>query len=550
MSATSSLRAGRLRGWAKRRWTPRLRTVLLVVNITVMLLPLGGLTILQLYEDETVRQKEAALYAQGAYVTALYRQALVETFQGRRVDGAYGVPGPGAWLRPSRRFQLGLRVIPTLRLAQTWIREPHASRDVRLPEIDEHAGGAGRAISPVIYSAQTLALDAVRVVDPQGVVVASSVGEEGRLLVMWEEVQRALQGEYVSLVRRRVPERRTRSPLDSLNLGLPVQVWVALPILVDDRVVGAAVLSGTPSRLTEFVYGNRGKLLNGLAMIMIVVTLLSVLSSLTISEPIQAIIEQTERVARGDPAGARPISWPILREGRMLTSAISAMARTLQDRAQYIMGFARNVSHEFKTPLTSIAGTTELLREHWREMSDAERGRFLDTLHREATRLATLVRRLLDFARADVATSAGDATDAVAVVAAAVADYAAQGLAVALAPAAATRVAMSSELLTSIVTNLLDNARVHGGAGVHVEVALSPSTAGRVALVVRDDGAGISAANLAQVFKPFFTTARNAGGTGLGLSIVQSLARAHGGAVTIEPAQERGVIVTVTLPRA
>jgi signal transduction histidine kinase len=67
--------------------------------------------------------------------------------------------------------------------------------------------------------------------------------------------------------------------------------------------------------------------------------------------------------------------------------------------------------------------------------------------------------------------------------------------------------------------------------------------------VVSDDGPGISAANAARIFTPFFTTARKHGRTGLGLSIVQSLARVHGGAVALLPSSN-GATFEVRLPLA
>jgi signal transduction histidine kinase len=68
-----------------------------------------------------------------------------------------------------------------------------------------------------------------------------------------------------------------------------------------------------------------------------------------------------------------------------------------------------------------------------------------------------------------------------------------------------------------------------------------------VEIVVQDDGPGISPANAARVFTPFFTTAREQGGTGLGLAIVRSLVRAHHGEITLEPAT-RGARFKIDLP--
>ena len=97
-------------------------------------------------------------------------------------------------------------------------------------------------------------------------------------------------------------------------------------------------------------------------------------------------------------------------------------------------------------------------------------------------------------------------------------------------------VRMAGETLEEILLNLLDNAKQHGGDGVHVRIvsrldltAVPPA----VEVIVSDDGPGISDANASRIFTPFFTTARDRGGSGLGLSIVRSLLEAHGGSIEL-----------------
>jgi len=80
-----------------------------------------------------------------------------------------------------------------------------------------------------------------------------------------------------------------------------------------------------------------------------------------------------------------------------------------------------------------------------------------------------------------------------------------------------------------------------------VVVTLS-STGDRAILRVEDDGPGVSPANAARVFVPFFTTARKSGGTGLGLAIARGLVEAHGGTIALLPS-ERGALFVVELPR-
>jgi len=210
------------------------------------------------------------------------------------------------------------------------------------------------------------------------------------------------------------------------------------------------------------------------------------------------------------------------------------MAQTLETRASYIRDFAAQVSHEFKTPLTAMQGAVEMLREHGAGMSADERARFLDILGRDVRRLSQLVRRLLELARADVMPQGSESADVGAALHAAVARFRELGLAVELDEPPAASAAIGAETLEAILSTLLDNVRAHAGAGARVRIA-GRALPGEVEIDVADDGAGISPANRAKVFEPFFTTAREQGGTGLGLSIARALARAHGGDLALVP---------------
>jgi signal transduction histidine kinase len=198
------------------------------------------------------------------------------------------------------------------------------------------------------------------------------------------------------------------------------------------------------------------------------------------------------------------------------------MADRLQARLAYISEFAGNVSHEFKTPITTLRGTVELLRDD-DDLPPAQRARFLDNALIELDRLNRLVGGLLTLARAEAAVPSGrvDLT--------ALARVAAERHRVPLRGEAAPVIG-HAEQLAAAVDNLIDNARRHGGA---IVTLTAWSADGAVGIDVEDDGAGISAANLPRVFDRFFTTARDRGGTGLGLALVKAVAIAHGGDVTV-----------------
>lgn len=106
------------------------------------------------------------------------------------------------------------------------------------------------------------------------------------------------------------------------------------------------------------------------------------------------------------------------------------------------------------------------------------------------------------------------------------------------------------ELLSQLVANLLDNARIHTPAGTVIRLELF-STASETVLTVVDDGPGVSAADREQLLRRFFRgdASRTTPGNGLGLSLVAAITAAHGGRVTLADARP-GLSVTIALPSA
>src|SRR5256886_1302583 len=102
--------------------------------------------------------------------------------------------------------------------------------------------------------------------------------------------------------------------------------------------------------------------------------------------------------------------------------------------------------------------------------------------------------------------------------------------------------------LKQIIVNLLLNAIETSSAGGHVWLEVQPASAGSVVLEVRDDGPGIPANQLENIFHPFFTTKET--GTGLGLALVHQMVVEHGGEITVESTVGRGSAFRVTLPTA
>lgn len=220
--------------------------------------------------------------------------------------------------------------------------------------------------------------------------------------------------------------------------------------------------------------------------------------------------------------------------------------------------FVANVSHELKTPLTSISGYAETLLSD--RPDEATSRRFLETILSNARRMQRLVDDQLDLSRiesghwqprwaeVDVAAAVREAW-------ATCADRAgARGVTLeSRIEPAATRIRADADALRQVLVNLLDNAVRYSPDGSTIRCTVVPAGAG-VELSVADTGPGIASEHLPRIFERFYradpSRSRDEGGTGLGLAIVKHLVEAHGGQVRAESALGQGTRLVVSLPGA
>ncbi len=218
--------------------------------------------------------------------------------------------------------------------------------------------------------------------------------------------------------------------------------------------------------------------------------------------------------------------------------------------------FVANVSHELKTPLTSISGYAETLVQ---EPADGETTRrFLTVILSNARRMQRLVDGLLDLSRIESGgwRPAPEPLDVAAVARESwglLADRAEQrqiGFSAQVAPEAGT-VTADPDAVRQVLSNLFDNAIRHTPAGGRVTFSAARDTGG-VVLEVRDTGAGIPGEHLPRIFERFYRAdharARDDGGTGLGLAIVRHLVEAHEGRVGATSQVGRGTAITCWFP--
>jgi signal transduction histidine kinase len=539
------------------RWRPRLASVLLTVNLLIFLLPLGGIAILRLYESELIRRTETELNVQGALVASIYRNEMLRLIRSHEPENApepslsdHGIRISPEHQHPPKPDEPWTPIEATLDLAKDNVHQrPPAAIKSEGPA-DALAQMAAQYVAPVLMSAQKVTLSGIKMTDCRGIVVASTGGDVGMSIANQYEVQRALEGEHISMLRARKPEELV-GPLGPISRRNRVRVFVAMPVIEGDRVLGAVLLSRTPLDLSKALYQNRFYLLGGGAVILIVVASVTVLTTWLITRPVKALIHQAEQVTAGKGTVAVPLTNPGTYEVDLLSKALAQMSASLEKRADYVRTFASNLSHELKTPLTSIRGTVELLKDHFAEMNPEDRDRFLTILEQDADRLARLVRRLLDLARAEVAQPGKENASVDKVVDQVAGRFRREELNVTVDSAPDLPVvAMAPELLESVLSNLVDNARQHGGSKANVAISTNLKKDGEkdfVEIIVQDDGPGIFGADRDRIFAPFFTTAKKSGGTGLGLSIVRALVTAHHGSIRLTES-DSGARFRIALP--
>jgi len=519
--------------------------ILLLVSLLMLLLPLGSLHFLKLYESALIRQTESELIAQAAFISAIYRQEIGGLLQREKSADAYGLPLP----RGRNHREYFQPVFAHLDLAKEKFYPPRPNGVMGGHGPDRLALLAGTRVTPVLFDARRTTLSGMKVLDYRGVVVAGQQ-EVGLSFRRLPEVRNALQGENVSLLRLRHTSGPV-PPLSSISRGAGVNVVVALPILMHNRVIGVAMVNRTPMDLMKVLYTKRANIGWATVIIILLVLALSALTSLTITQPVQALIRQARRISAGNASGneeaMQPIPHPVTREIALLSESLSEMARTIQRRSAYIRNFATSVSHEFKTPLTAIQGSVELLQEHWDTMALEQRNRFLSNIGDDTDRLRRLVNRVLELARAETLEPVQGETRILPVLNALAARYRDHGLTVILSDAlvqAQPQALLPVEVLETVFVSLWDNSLQHGAT--RSEISHVDAENKRV-IVVRDNGPGVSSANREKIFTPFFTTQRDKGGTGLGLSIARQLLETYH--ATIELSDETpGAVFHIILP--
>jgi signal transduction histidine kinase len=291
-------------------------------------------------------------------------------------------------------------------------------------------------------------------------------------------------------------------------------------------------------------------------VVLAIAILVSIWLARRLTRPINEIERAASQLASGDLSARADVPETTDDELAALATTLNEMAAQLEQARGGERAFLLSISHDLRTPLTSIRGYAEALADGVVDPDDAgARRRAAEVIAAEARRLERLVSDLLDLSRLDsrqfsLRSRPGDATAIVRDAAEAFVPKARDlGITLAIASGAPIPVDLDPERLGQIVANLVENALKY--ATSRVEVYATPHEHAHVAIVVTDDGPGIPTDELGRVFDRLYTVRSAPGravGTGLGLAIVRELTAAMGGQAWADAAPSGGSRFVVSLP--
>jgi two-component system, OmpR family, sensor kinase len=307
-------------------------------------------------------------------------------------------------------------------------------------------------------------------------------------------------------------------------------------------------------------------LLMALVLAFAVSIVLAILVTRSVVRPVQHVAQAAQQITAGDYDQSVPVEGA--REFKELARDFNQMAQQVRGTQHAQRDFLANVSHELKTPLTSIQGFAQAIQDGAAGDSAAMR-KSATIIYDEATRMNRMVGELLDLARIE----SGQIVMRREVVQL---DQLLQNVIERLglraqAGGVAWQVGVAANLptivgdgdrLAQVFSNLIDNALQHTSSGGKVSVAARPtsesSTAKRnrpigVEITVADNGSGIPPEELSRIFERFYQVDKSrvkskTGGLGLGLTIVKEIITAHGGTIHAESIEGLGTKFVVWLP--
>lgn len=369
----------------------------------------------------------------------------------------------------------------------------------------------------------------------------------GALELHWSETPLTIRGGQLDatatilrdLLLERAPQLGGRGLIVGTNSALDAGTEVAQhTTLLSLNLADGSWLNVTLAKVRPTQFAAPSFLISTLVGAAGVITL-AVLLGRWLTRPLERLSESA-RTLFVDDGSAQGVEEVGTREVRTLAGAINEMHRRIHrlitDRTQMLAA----ISHDLRTPLTR-------LRLRANGVADAEaRGAF----ERDINEMEQMIDAALGFLRENSEQEAVAPVDLAAILQTIADDAVDAGQAIEIETPRHLVVRGRHLALKRALANIVGNALKHGGSA---NIA-AHGTASEIVITVADNGPGIPPDKLEAVFEPFFrlddARSRATGGYGLGLTVARSVARAHGGELTLDNARSGGLVATLRLPLA
>ncbi len=331
---------------------------------------------------------------------------------------------------------------------------------------------------------------------------------------------------------------------------------VGLPLIVgENELAGAVFVSSSADGLRDFLKEMLEMFLISALVVLIIAFAVIYFMTSSMVRPLRSMVSATESFAKGDFTVRLPVKE--MDEIGNLSMAFNNMALALAQQDSIRRSFVANVSHELKTPMTTIGGFVDGIMDG--TIPPERQGHYLSIVSNEVKRLSRLVRSMLNIARLE----SGElklqpkAFDINQVVCSTIFTFEQQieekELDIRGLDSDRVMVSADEDLIHQVVYNLLENAVKFVDRGGYIEV--SYRNEGAITHVsVKNSGEGISKEEISKVFERFYKTDRSRSqdksGVGLGLNIVRSIVKLHNGEVIVRSTEGQFCEFTFTLPTA
>lgn len=333
--------------------------------------------------------------------------------------------------------------------------------------------------------------------------------------------------------------------------------FVALPYVEGNRLVGGVLLASPVSGTSEMIYELNRTLLTAMLAALVIALLLSYfLSKLHVSR-LQRMRKATAMVSEGNydvelPESGNDEFGDLAKDFNRMTAKLHASNEEIERLENRRRRFMADVSHEMRTPLTTIAGVIEGLRSDMIEEEQREKG--IRLVSEETKRLMRLVNENLDYERirsnqVTLLKETVETKELLEIIQEQMEFLAAEkGNRIVVDAPDSQMVRVDMDRMIQVLTNIVKNSIQFTENGVIRLTAFSEP--GYTIIEVEDTGAGIDVDEIDLIWRRFFKSdvSRGSGQFGLGLSIVKQLVELHGGEIRVESEKQKGAKFTIRLP--